>query len=522
MQGKWVYLLIVISFLALTAAGLIFNFTLLSEPIFHFFSHPASFSKLSQDVSAAIKSENLVFRDELININGLYARVTGRNLYNEVLRMKNGMLNYSDTVLNPKSLLLTEEVSDFKSYIEEKGGKFIYVQFPGKYDSNNLLIPDGINMQIPKEINGLMDQFQRAGIDIINEQPLFTETQADLERYFYRTDHHWKPTAAFRGTRILMEHLQTLFPEENYMTDVMDLQNWSIHEIPEQFLGSRGRRVGVYYAGLDPLEWMTPDFPTNVSFYYPQDRLFLKGNYEKAFIREQYLEPGGNKLETDYYNVYLGNNYPYVQTRNSTPASDQKVLLIHDSFGLPVISFLSLIFREVDSIDPRSYEGLSIKEFTDQMRPDIVIMAMAAYPDVINDEKFFTFTNGRDEFLSEEKILLTETSVKIMAETDHKIACSSFENGKYYTISFPIIETAGSPADSVLFELYDPASDSVISRTIADTEYCSKYGDCQWTIKTPRTGSEKLQLIISGNNSDGQDNPNITIPNLQIFERTIL
>ena len=102
-----------------------------------------------------------------------------------------------------------------------------------------------------------------------------------------------------------------------------------------------------------------------------------------------------NKLHTDNYFVYIGDNYPFTRTENYMPLSDQKVLLLHDSYSLPVIAFLSTVFCEVDAIDTRSYADyypeMPVKTYVEQNRPDIVIMALSPYPDVINHKNTFRF-----------------------------------------------------------------------------------------------------------------------------------
>ena len=395
MKNKCVTGIIIASFLALTGFFTVFNFPVIRQAFSGFTAHPDNISAFGEEMSAAMKSDKLFHKDDLINMNGLYARLTGRRLYNEVVLMNNGMLNYSEMKLNAKTCEIPQTLADFSDFVEKQGGKFVYVQFPGKYDRENVLMPDGISPQIRKEVNGLTDLIGKAGVDVLDLHSLLADSAADIEENYYITDHHWKPTAAFKAFQAIMEHLQQLFPDESYSGEALNTGSWTVHEIPDQFLGSFGRRVGVFFRGSDDLQWLTPDFETEISFSYPLEDIFLKGDFEHTMIRKEYLEPEMDKLHTDNYFVYIGDNYPFTRTENQMPLSDQKVLLLHDSYSLPVIAFLSTVFREVDAIDTRSYADyypeMPVKTYVEQTRPDIVIMALSPYPDVINHKNTFRF-----------------------------------------------------------------------------------------------------------------------------------
>ena len=321
---------------------------------------------------------------------------------------------------------------------------------------------------------------------------------------------------------MILDYLQPFYPEETYTDETLDINNWTIHELPDQFLGSKGRRVGIYFGGLDALEWMTPNFETDLSFYYPEKQLFLKGDYEKAFIRDEYLDPGRDKMRTDYYNVYIGGNYPFVQTKNTHALSDQRVLLIHDSFSFPLISFLSLVFREVDSIDPRSYRDMTMTEYADRMRPDLVIMALAPYADIINDEVFFRFSNGNDALFSEDSRLITEQTItleKSGEDVNFAELNASFENEKYYTLYVPDVRVTDGEAEAFSAALYDIETHKTVNETIMETEYCSRFGDCSWTFQTPWTGSENLRLIIYAGIAGETKGIGLQLPDVRLSER---
>jgi hypothetical protein len=49
-----------------------------------------------------------------------------------------------------------------------------------------------------------------------------------------------------------------------------------------------------------------------------------------------------------------------------------RLMVIKDSFALPMLGYLSTIFSDIEVIDPRGYDG-SIAEFVRDFRPDVMM-----------------------------------------------------------------------------------------------------------------------------------------------------
>ena len=60
--------------------------------------------------------------------------------------------------------------------------------------------------------------------------------------------------------------------------------------------------------------------------------------------------------------------------RCETAPSDKKILMIKDSFGLPVEDFLSTAFRRVETLDLRYLKDTTAAEVIDRFQPDMVIV----------------------------------------------------------------------------------------------------------------------------------------------------
>ena len=371
-------------FIALFSAG---NFPLVIKTAA---DHFRSGSEFRSSLTDAFRSDGFFLRNELITLNGGYARLSGRRFYNNVILLKNGYLTLPlSTGLDAERHART--YADLDQFIRQRGGQFLYVQLPYKLDMDGTLLPDGLEdygNYGPAE--GFVEALREKGVDVVDTIPVLSRDAAEVEANYYRTDHHWKPSAAYKAFGIIMARLDERFPGAFPDGPYRHREDWEIREIPDQFLGSLGKRVGPLFAGPDTLEWMEPRFETELSFFVPEDDRFVSGSYEDVFLMPEYMEPGGDKMDINHYEIYTGGDHALTQSRNPGAPADMKLLLIEDSYMLPLKTFFAMAFREVDAIDPRTYTDSSVYEYIDRTRPDLVITALT--PGSFEYRQYFRFS----------------------------------------------------------------------------------------------------------------------------------
>lgn len=454
-----------------------------------------SVSDLRSRLTEAFKSDDFFLRDALITLNGGYARLSGRRFYNNVILLKNGYLTQPlSTGLDAERTARIYE--DLENFAASRGGDFLYVQLPYKLDTDGALLPDGLEdygSYGPTE--GFVEALRERGTDVIDTIPDLCRDREEIGANYYRTDHHWKPSAAYKAFRMIMAHLDArypgIFPDEPYLHE----ENWEFHELPGQFLGSLGKRVGSLYAGLDSLEWMTPRFETELSFYVPEEDRFSYGSYEDAFIRQEYLEAGGSRMHTNHYEVYTGGDHAMTQSRNLHAPADMKLLLIEDSYMLPLKTFFAMAFREVDAIDPRTYRDSSVYEYIDRTRPDLVITALT--PGSFEYWSYFHYNDPGDIYAGETRELLFEGDVPIGTGTEYSPVSAGFEDRSLYELSFTNVSGLPEGTDAVSAVLYDSGNETAVSEMVFDVRYCGAAGNCRWSFETPEGCGPGTELRLS-------------------------
>lgn len=351
----------------------VLNLPHLKAPLYSFLTGRTDFAGFTQLVHDSYVTDT-VGRYGFIDLNGLFMRLTGRRTDNSVMKLKNGMLTEENTPLCDVTEL-SGAVNALADYVQEQGTAFLYVQLPYKLDLDGSLVIDGKTDFSHDNADRLLDALD-ADVDILDLRPLLCADRESIEKNFFRTDHHWNYSGAFRGFSELLKKLDRRFPDSGIDLSVGKLENWESHTVKNWLLGSRGRRTGRFFAGLDDMTYYTPCFETSITCDIPEAGETYEGDFSEANIRPAKITGGKDLYEKDAYALYMGGDYGHVRQRNAGASGRLKILLIKESYALPLQAYLSTAFEAVDSVDPRYLENKTVKNYIDELNPDVVILAL--------------------------------------------------------------------------------------------------------------------------------------------------
>lgn len=486
---------VVLLLLALLSAA---NYRAAERPLLRLARSEIAFEEFVDEVQSGYIANSFKPRNSFVNLNGLFARLTGRRVLNKIVRCENGMLTLPMAHVDITNF--AQSIVDFSEYLNEyEDIPFLYVQMPYKEDLDEELLPEGVVGYANESTDALLDIFQNNGVHSLDIRPQVSQTTELLEQYFYRTDHHWNPEGAFVAFQEILKELQEMFPEGNIDLDYTRKELWERHEKENWMLGSRGKRVGQFFGGTDSLIWLTPRFETEMSYsaFYSGD--LCKGDFTTANIRTQYIERRDYFEEIPYF-LYIGNNYPLGQHRNLAAPSALRVLIIKDSFSLPLEAYLSTVFQEVDALDPRELEelnGRTIAEHIAWTRPDVVIFAIN--PGAFTNKKYqeFGVAGARQAYAQEgEYVIVEQQDIELNeSDTENNYAAIPLEQNSVYKVTFDDVEVLTGETDGVGIQLYNRATNKNIDNVIFDLAYCEARGEFTWTFHTPET-EDDLQLLF--------------------------
>ena len=371
------------------------------------FNYSTAFSTLSSAFSG-----NLMFIEKYADIYGGIHKAQGNNavwtesfkktyvvgsdgkLYLCTLfdKSKTEVNEQGITESNKKTLTeCAEALSDFAEKITKKDIDFFFVQAPDRYDPECVDLPVSMMSTGMASINYLSDLLKDdENINLLNLQEYFHEQNIPFDDWFFATDHHWTIKMAFSAYQKICEMI-------NVETDIeidefyYNNENWNCDIIEKVFLGSLGKNTGNGFIEKDDLELIYPNFETDYVVVSTSrgnpyvtiekgDSVTLEGTYTDAVF---------NTHETPFsYSSYLGGDLCEIRVTNSKVATDKKILVIKDSFALPVSAFLSTCFAETRLLDPRYFHE-DIYEYINSYEPDMVLVLYN--PGAYSIDPFFSF-----------------------------------------------------------------------------------------------------------------------------------
>lgn len=343
-----------------------------------------------QTISSAY-GENLYMQKEYSDIYGSIQSIQGKNavwgqsVSNPYVVGSDGKL-YNMSVFPQKESreeLETEystiaecasRISDLAEKVTENKGKFLFVQAPERYNYDYVKLP---LPQAKPQIDRIetIDKYllSDSNVHILNLQKEFFDDGIDYKSMFFKTDHHWTIKTAFKAYQKICETINTDFGIEIDKKYFLE-DSWNFKTQKNSFLGSLGGRVGAGFIGKDDIDYVFPKFKTKYTkkvSRVPQISIAnggsvdLKGEYTKAIL---------NVNSSDViYGIYVHPDVAEVLIKNELINNKKKILIIKDSFALPISAFLSTCFSETRMIDPRYYKD-GILNYIDNYNPDVVLL----------------------------------------------------------------------------------------------------------------------------------------------------
>lgn len=173
---------------------------------------------------------------------------------------------------------------------------------------------------------------------------------------FYRTDHHWSTMGAYQGYTALASAM-------NGNVTILD------HEptlVSDSFYGTTYSSAGAGWVEPDKMYTWVPESGSITVTRYPEGKPLPGSLYDLS------------KLELkDKYSMFLGGNQPLCVIENTDAATDQKLLVIRDSYSDSLAPFLALDYEEVHLFDPR-YNLTSISQYVEENAIDQVLVLYSA------------------------------------------------------------------------------------------------------------------------------------------------
>lgn len=324
-------------------------------------------------------TESFWLKEKYIDLYGLVECLLGRSYIRDVnpslVVVKDNHEQLQFLTFSADYTEEVEKIDKLNKILQKSNTPLLYVQTPLKIIEGFTQLPSSVQDWSTENTDKLLRSLEDKGVDYLDLRQSIIEDGLNLEELFYKTDHHWTTHTAFWAMEQVVEKLENEYGmvldiEKNYT----DISNYKATEYPNSFLGSQGRRVGRFYAGVDDYTLLTPLFDTNynVEIHKSDSVTTYEGDFEETIIKANLLDEN-ESVYTNRYAAYFGGDYPEVRIENRNKAAGHKVLIIKDSFALPFSAFLSTMFAETRLLDLRYYDADKLESYIEEYNPDVVL-----------------------------------------------------------------------------------------------------------------------------------------------------
>lgn len=278
------------------------------------------------------KSDQFVGRDFWISMKTGVDYMLGKREENGVYNGKDHYL--MEQIKAPVSRAYEENIKAMKQFKEK------YPNIPMKM----MLVPNAANILNEKlpTLAVVKDQtklFQKVEKDLKDSYEWLDLTKTmkkhKKEEIYYHTDHHWTTLGAY-------------YAYQEYMKakDEKELVEFQKYPVTNQFNGTLSstsgyernykERINVYLPKEDSVEYVVE---------YREEQKKTTTVYNKEKLKGK-----------DKYGMFFDGNHAVVDIK-TTAASDEKLLILKDSYANCFVPFLIPYYREIMMIDPRYYYG---------------------------------------------------------------------------------------------------------------------------------------------------------------------
>ena len=170
------------------------------------------------------------------------------------------------------------------------------------------------------------------------------------EGLYYRTDHHWTSLGAYYGYTALMEALGVEPEPLGEKTTVS-----------QDFNGTLYSTSGVHWLESDEIDTYIPDEGVTVTV----------NDGVSESTHGLYVEE--NLVGKDKYTFFMGGNNPLYIVKSENAATDEKLLLVRDSYSDSLIPYLTQYYSEIHVIDLRYYR-VPVAAYAESMGADSIFV----------------------------------------------------------------------------------------------------------------------------------------------------
>ena len=318
-----------------------------------------------------------------VSLNGLLQRLSGRRTVSnskdiDVVLLDNGQLALGSVARTSGERRkaardISRALKPLRDELAKSGIPLVFVLCPAKVPPGGKGLPCGIEDDDNLLGDALVESLSDSGIECLDLRKRIAEDHLDHASLFFRTDHHWNPTAGLWAANQIAMQLRECH-EMDFNLELTSPDRYSKLRVRDRFLGSLGKRVGPWFAGCEAFDALVPCSPTSFKLDIPGIGFCQVGSFEKLLMHEIDIRKG--LWNDDPYGAYLAGQQPLAYIENNTGGNGVKLCVVKDSFASVLLPHLAMHCGKLILLDPRNDQHLSVLEIVGQEGADAVLFIL--------------------------------------------------------------------------------------------------------------------------------------------------
>lgn len=320
------------------------------------------YSKLDSRVTSVVDyidttlDTQLALKYQYIELFGLTQKLINRTYIldadesQNIIRLADGKL--TNAIPKQRDELLYEKLQTYKeirNYCEDNNKQFLVVLAPYKIAPNDDRLIKGVTDYSNSNADRLIELLLEGEIDYLDLREEAINDGLSWSDMFYDTDHHWTTDTAFWAYTKIADYMSQKYHTQ-FKQESLDKSNYDSEEYKDVWLGSRGRRVGEAYAGIDDFNLLIPKFEVSQKTFVDS---LIPWTFEGGYIDTIIDYPTLEKVKSGKYNKYTTDIYSTVAygncidniTENLLENNGEEIYIGRDSFGEAASPYFTSSFK---------------------------------------------------------------------------------------------------------------------------------------------------------------------------------
>lgn len=308
----------------------------------------------------------------ILNKSKINSIVIGKEGY--LLPFYSYKTKYNAEIHKEKIEIMATQMEALQQHIKQNGGSFYFIgipeqssfhkdKYPEYFYNNELLVNNAESF--------MFSSLESHGIPYINMNNVYREKS--YKEYYTKTDHHYSFEGAYTAYLELIKKMQ----QDGKLSESHLEDKWEVVTLPNPFVGSRNKQIYNLYPTKDKIQLGIQQNQT------PYEK-YTNGKPDPKFY---FYNTDSSKGVS--YGAYMGGDLAETVIKTNKKELPN-VLIFGDSFTNALEPLLYIHFNETRILDLRHYKQMSLYDYIEKYKPDVVIM--------VRDDLSYESLNGNGSF----------------------------------------------------------------------------------------------------------------------------